>query len=69
MKNAVDLTTILDQYRGLWVVLDTTMKRVISSGKTAKTAHDEAVKKGQTTPMLFKVPQENMPYIGVLFTS
>jgi len=59
-----DFTELQKQYKGLWVALNEKMEKVIASDKNAKKAYDKAVKLGQKKPMLFKVPQENVPYFG-----
>ena len=59
-----DFTKIFDKYKGLWIVLDDSLKKVISSNKNAEKAYKEALEKGYKKPTLFKVPQENLPYFG-----
>ncbi len=59
-----NLTKIFDKYKGLWVVLDVSLKKVISSNKSAERAYKEAIDKGYKKPTLFKVPQQNLPYFG-----
>lgn len=63
----IDLTNIYKKYRGLWIALDSTLKRVISSDKDASKAYNEAIKLGYKKPTMFKVPLQNLPYFG-LFT-
>jgi len=64
MKMNTNLTKIFNNYKGLWVALDSSLKKVISSNKKAEKAYSEALKKGYPKPTLFKVPQENLPYFG-----
>ncbi len=59
----VDLSKVLEPFKGMWVAL-TDKDRVISANKSAKKAHQEAVKKGYKEPILFKVPQHDLPHIG-----
>lgn len=59
-----DLTEIYKNYKGLWVALDSTLSKVLSSDRSVKKAHDEAVKNGYRIPTLFKVPEKNLPYFG-----
>ena len=61
--NAVDLSKVLDKFKGLWVTL-TDSDVVISSHKRAKNAYEEAIKKGYKEPILFRVPQHDLPHIG-----
>jgi hypothetical protein len=64
MKTSIDLSLVTESYKGLWVVLNKTQDKVISAHKSAKKAYDEAIKKGIVSPLLFKVPQNNLPYFG-----
>lgn len=60
----IDLTQIYLEYKGLWVALNGSLKKVISSGKDAKKVYDKAIKKGYKEPVMFKVPTKNISYIG-----
>lgn len=64
MKKSTNLTGIFNKYNGLWVTLDESLKKVISSSKNAEKAYNQALEKGYKKPTLFKVPQENLPYFG-----
>ena len=64
MKTSLDLSQTTEKYKGLWVVLNKAQDTVISAHKSAKKAYDEAIKKGISQPLLFKVPQNNLPYFG-----
>lgn len=64
MKMNTDLTKIFNSYKGLWVALDESLQKVISSNKNAEKVYKEALEKGYKKPTLFKVPQENLPYFG-----
>lgn len=59
-----NFTRIYNKYKGLWVALDDTLKKVISSGKNGEEVYKKAVDKGYKKPTLFKVPQKNLPYVG-----
>jgi len=59
----IDLSPVLEQFKGLWVAL-TDADKVISSNKSAREAYKEAVKKGYKDPILFKVPQHDLPHVG-----
>lgn len=61
---AKDFSKIYKKYKGLWVALSKDEKRVIASGKDAKLVFEEAKKKGSKTPLLFKVPEELIAYVG-----
>lgn len=60
----IDLTNIYKKYKGLWVTLDGTLKKVVSYDKNADKAYQKAIKSGYKKPTLFKVPQKNLPYFG-----
>ncbi len=60
----MNFTNIYKKYSGSWIALDEKLQKVISSNKSAKEAHKEAVKKGHINPTLFKVPKHNLPYVG-----
>lgn len=64
MKTNANLTKVFNNYKGLWVALDKSLKKVVSSSKSAERAYKEAVEKGYQKPTLFKVPRENFPYFG-----
>ncbi len=61
--NGIDLSSVLEKFKGMWITL-TDSDSVISANKSAKKAYDEAVKKGYKEPILFKVPQHDLPHIG-----
>lgn len=62
----IDLTKIYKKYKGLWVVLDEKLSKVISFDKNAERAYKKAFQKGYKKPTLFKVPKENLPYFGFI---
>ena len=59
-------TEISEKYKGLWIALDEKETNVIASSDSAKTVYTEARKKGVDVPVLFKVPDEIVAYVGVL---
>jgi hypothetical protein len=61
---AIDWSDIYTKYKGKWVALEDDERTVISSGKTAKIAHEKALKKGFDNPILMRVPTDLMPFIG-----
>ncbi|MDA2921648.1 DUF5678 domain-containing protein [Patescibacteria group bacterium AH-259-L07] len=61
---AIDWTKIYKKYKGLWVALEDDEKTVVSSGKTAKEAWEKAQKKGYKMPILTKMPERLIPYVG-----
>ncbi len=57
--------TILQKYKGKWIALDDKLKRVLSSGLTAKSAMKKAQVAGYEEPVLFKVPlSPGAGYVG-----
>lgn len=65
MQSYIDLTKTYKKYKGKWVVLDKNLNNVVVAASSAKKAYQEAIKKGQLEPTLFKVPQKNVPYFGM----
>lgn len=60
----IDWTKIYKKYKGLWVALKNDEQTVISSGKTAKIAWENAQKKGYKNPILTKMPAKLVAYVG-----
>lgn len=60
----IDLTSIYKKYKGLWVALDSALKKVIASDRNASKAYHKAMKQGYKKPTMFKVPVKNLPYFG-----
>ena len=63
---AINWTGIYKKYSGLWVALLDDEKTVIGSGKTAKEAWEEARDKGHKNPILTRMPEELVTYIGYI---
>ena len=63
---AIDWTKIFKRYKGLWVALKEDQVTVVASGNTVKDVLTKAKKKGMFDPILFKVPTEILPQIGVI---
>ncbi len=59
-----DFTKIYSKYKGMWIALDKTLKKVVGANKRANEVYKEAIDKGYEKPTLFKVPQKNIPYFG-----
>ena len=64
MHMAIDWTHIYKKYKGLWVALKDDEVTVISSGKSAKEAWDKALKKGFQKPILTRMPEKLLPFVG-----
>ena len=61
---AIDWTKIQKKYEGLWVAFAEDEQTVLGAGKTVKEALQEAKKKSGETPFLFRMPPENLTYVG-----
>ncbi len=61
---AIDWTNIYKKYKGLWVALKDDEVSVIASGKTVKEVMNKSQNEGFSEPILFKVPERIIPYIG-----
>lgn len=60
----IDWSKLFKKYRSLWVALRDDEKTVIASGKTAKEAWTKAGKKGVANPILTKMPNKMISYVG-----
>jgi len=63
---AVDWTKIYKKYKGLWVALADDEQTVVGSGKTLKEALLKAQKRGNQSPILTRMPENLVPYVGTL---
>ncbi|MBI3572586.1 MAG: hypothetical protein HY092_00095 [Candidatus Kerfeldbacteria bacterium] len=61
---AIDWSTIIRKYRGLWVGLKDDERTVVASGQTVQEVLKKAKAKGFNQPILFRVPSEVLPYVG-----
>ena len=61
---AIDWTPILRKYPGLWVALKSDEETVVTTGKTAKEAWLKAQKKGYEKPILTRMPNKLVSYVG-----
>ena len=61
---ATDWTKICKKYRGLWVALAKDEITVLASGKTAKEAWEAALQKGYRKPILARMPEKLVTYVG-----
>jgi len=60
----LDLKKLIKKYGGTWVALNKDSSKVIASARKAQKVYDEAKKKGNAIPKLYKVPRKYIPYIG-----
>ena len=61
---AIDWTKIFKKYKGLWVAFKDDEKTVVGSGKTAKEALFRAQKNGYEKPVLARLPEQIVTYVG-----
>lgn len=61
---AIDWSKIYRQYKGLWVALKDDEETVLASGKTARDAWAKAQKKGYKKPILTRMPDKLVTYVG-----
>lgn len=63
---AINWTKIYRKYKGMWVALADDEQTVLGAGKTAKEALLQAEKKGNKSPILTRMPESIVSYVGVL---
>lgn len=61
---AKDWSKIYEQYKGLWVALKDDEETVVGSGSTLKEAVEKAKEAGYPDPIVMRVPQKLMYFIG-----
>ncbi|MBP6881796.1 MAG: hypothetical protein KBC35_04185 [Candidatus Pacebacteria bacterium] len=61
---AKDWSKIYKKYKGLWVALLEDEETVVGSGKTVREAMMQAEKKGYSSPILSRVPNNLNVYVG-----
>lgn len=61
-----DWTKIQKKYKGLWVAFAKDEETVLGSGKTVREALSGAIKKSNETPILARMPEKMVSYVGVL---
>lgn len=61
---SIDWTDICKKYKGLWVALLDDQQTVVGSGRTLKEAKEEAQKNGHKSPIMMRVPERIIPFVG-----
>lgn len=61
---AIDWTKIYKKYKGQWVTLADDELTVLSNGATAREAWEKAQKKGFKSPILHRIPNELITFVG-----
>ena len=62
--SAIDWTNLFEQYKGLWVALEDDERTVVGSGKTLKEALENAKDSGFSQPIVTRVPEKLVTFIG-----
>lgn len=58
----IDISPVVNKYKGMWVAYKNDRKTVVASGKTAKTALERAKISGYRNPILARIPTRVMGY-------
>ena len=61
---AIDWSKIYRKYKGLWAALLDDEVTVVGSGRTLKEAKGEARKKGYVNPIMTRMPDRLIPFVG-----
>lgn len=62
--NSLNWSSLYEKYKGLWVALEQDEETVIAAGATAKEALEKAKQKGTENPILARMPEELIAFIG-----
>jgi Family of unknown function (DUF5678) len=60
----INISSVVEKYRGLWVAYKNDRKTVVASGKTAKEALRKAKAAGYDMPILAHIPTRTLSYVG-----
>jgi len=61
---AIDWTEIYQNYKGRWVALEDDEQTVVGSGASAREALDRARENGCGEPLVTRMPEEPVPFVG-----
>ena len=61
---AIDWSKIFNKYKGKWLALQEDEKTVIASGKTAKEVLIKSQKRGFLNPILTRLPEKLVSFVG-----
>jgi hypothetical protein len=61
---AIDWTEIYQNYKGRWVALEDDEQTVVGSGESAREVLDDAREKGYEQPILTRMPEDLIPFVG-----
>jgi len=60
----INWANLQKKYKGLWIALEQDERTFIASGKTAKEAWNKARKEGYEKPILSRMPEKLVTYVG-----
>ncbi len=63
-EQEIDYGELYSKFAGQWVVLDDDEETVIASAPTPSESYKKAKEQGYKNPILFKVPERSVSYIG-----
>lgn len=63
---SINWTNLFNKYKGLWVALKDDEITVVATGKTAKEALERAKSKGEKAPILTRMPDKAVSYVGLV---
>lgn len=61
---SIDVSKVFEKYRGQWVAFEKDQTSVIANGRTAKEALNKAKAEGFPDPILSKMPEKLINYVG-----
>lgn len=61
---AIDWSKIYKKYKGLWVALAADEVTVVGSGRTLKEAMRQAHERGYADPIMTRMPNRLIPFVG-----
>lgn len=64
MHEINDFTDIVKKYEGLWVAFNDGLSEIVASGKDMDSVYTNALESGSKLPTLFKVPLQNVIFMG-----
>lgn len=64
MAKAKDWSKLYKKYKGQWVALADDEETVMGNGKTAKEARDKARARGYRKPIMARMPERLITYVG-----
>jgi len=64
MKTLINWSHLHPKYAGQWVAFADDEKTIVSASLEFSTAISTAIKQGYKSPIMFKVPQSPVAYVG-----